>query len=294
MIRGTIVRGMGGVYTARDADGNEYTLRAKKKFRRLHMSPLVGDEIWLTKGEISDEHGWIEEILPRTSQCFRPPVANATLLAVILAAEPKPDLLLIDKLLVLARRDGLRCVLIVNKDDLDSEPAHLIQRQYEKADVPVFVVSALEGTGVEALKACLRGQTVCFSGQSGVGKSSLLNALLGLNVETGCISRKILRGKNTTRHAELFEHDGIRVLDTPGFSLLTLDEEPIDPVLLQEDYPEFVPYAGQCRFQPCYHLKEPGCAVLEAVKQGRISSERLERYHILLDETREAWRKRYD
>ena len=294
MIRGTIVRGMGGVYTARDAEGNEYTLRAKKKFRRLHMSPLVGDEIWLTKGEISDEHGWIEEILPRTSQCFRPPVANATLLAIVLAAEPKPDFLLIDKLLVLARRDGLRCVLIVNKDDLDGELAHLIERQYEKADAPVYTVSALEGTGLEALKSFLRGQTVCFSGQSGVGKSSLLNALLGLNVETGSISQKILRGKNTTRHAELFEYDGIRVLDTPGFSLLTLDEEPIEPVRLQEDYPEFAPYEGQCRFQPCYHLKEPDCAVLEAARQGQISAERLERYHILLNETKEAWRKRYD
>ena len=293
MIRGTIKRGMGGLYTAVDAEGNEYVLRAKKKFRRLGTPPLVGDEIWLTKGEISDEHGWIEEILPRTSLCFRPPVANATLLLIVVAAEPEPDFLLVDKLLILARRQSLRAALVVNKTDMDGALADKARAQYRGADVPVYAVSAREQEGVAALMEKLKGETVCFSGQSGVGKSTLLNALFGLNVETGDVSRRILRGKNTTRHAELYEKGGVRLLDTPGFSLLEMTEA-LDPVLLQDSYPEFAPYIGQCRFKPCYHLSEPGCAVLAAAREGKIDAERLARYHLLLEDAKRVWKERYD
>jgi len=126
-----------------------------------------------------------------------------------------------------------------------------------------------------------------------VGKSTLLNALFGLDQETGDISRKILRGKNTTRHARLFALGDARVIDTPGFSLLEI-EEVFDPVLLQDYYPEFAPYAGQCRFAPCYHGAEPGCAVLNAAREGRIDRNRLDRYHILLNDCRQKWRERYD
>ena len=285
---------MGGLYTAKDADGNEYTLRAKKKFRRLKMSPLVGDDILLTKGEISDEHGWIEEILPRRSECFRPPVANITLMAIVIAAQPEPDFLLVDKLLILAGREKLKALLIVNKDDMGGALAEDVRLQYAGAGAPVYAVSAESGKGLTALKDALRNETVCFSGQSGVGKSTLLNALLDLNVLIGEISKKIMRGKNTTRHAELYEADGFRVLDTPGFSLLTLADEKMDPVLLQDEYREFSRYEGQCRFQPCYHLSEPGCAVLQAAQDGAISAERLKRYHLLLNDLKQAWRERYD
>lgn len=294
MIKGTIVRGMGGLYTARDENGEEYVLRAKKKFRRMHMSPLVGDEILLTKGEISDEHGWIEEIMPRKSECFRPPVANVTLMALVIAPKPEPDFLLIDKMLILSRRNGLRCILIVNKCDLDQELYGKVLKQYEGADIVTCAVSAQEKTGLDALKEMLKGEMVCFSGQSGVGKSTLLNSLFNLGVETGVISRKIEHGKNTTRHAELFDADGFRILDTPGFSLLTLDEEPVDPVMLQDEYPEFVPYLGQCRFSPCYHMYEPGCAVLNAVQEGKINQERMNRYKLLFEDMKQAWRNRYD
>ena len=152
---------------------------------------------------------------------------------------------------------------------------------------------ARQEQGLDAIRQRLSGQVCCFSGQSGVGKSTLLNALFGLNQETGEISRKIQRGKNTTRHAQLFTFGPVQVIDTPGFSLLEMDEV-FDPVLLRDYYPEFSPYAGQCRFSPCYHGSEPGCAVLKAAKEGKIDSRRLERYHTLLADYRQAWRGRYD
>ena len=294
-MEGIIIRGRGGLYTARDGAGREYVLRAKKKFRRQGMSPLVGDRILFTPGEISDEHGWVEEILPRKSQCLRPPVANVTLLCVVVAPRPAPDWLLVDKLLIYARKQGIRPLLIMNKADDEGADATFAQMQamYAGAEAEMMAVSAREKNGLQPLEARLAGETCCFSGQSGVGKSTLLNALFGLGVETGEISEKIQRGKNTTRHAELFVRGDAQVIDTPGFSLLEMDEV-FDPVLLREYYPEFQPYEGKCRFAPCYHGSEPGCAVLQAAKSGLINGDRLDRYHILLADCRQAWRNRYD
>lgn len=294
-MEGIIIRGRGGLYTARDGAGREYVLRAKKKFRRQGMSPLVGDRILFTPGEISDEHGWVEEILPRQSQCLRPPVANVTFLCVVVAPRPAPDWLLVDKLLIYARKQGIRPLLIMNKADDEGAEATFAQMQamYAGAEAEMLAVSAREKNGLQPLEARLAGETCCFSGQSGVGKSTLLNALFGLGVETGEISEKIQRGKNTTRHAELFARGDAQVIDTPGFSLLEMDEA-FDPVLLREYYPEFQPYEGKCRFAPCYHGSEPGCAVLQAAKSGLINGDRLDRYHILLADCRQAWRNRYD
>ena len=294
-MEGIIIRGRGGLYTARDGAGREYVLRAKKKFRRQGMSPLVGDRILFTPGEISDEHGWVEEILPRQSQCLRPPVANVTFLCVVVAPRPAPDWLLVDKLLIYARKQGIRPLLIMNKADDEGAEATFAQMQamYAGAEAEMLAVSAREKNGLQPLEARLAGEICCFSGQSGVGKSTLLNALFGLGVETGEISEKIQRGKNTTRHAELFARGDAQVIDTPGFSLLEMDEV-FDPVLLREYYPEFQPYEGKCRFAPCYHGSEPGCAVLQAAKSGLINGERLDRYHILLADCRQAWRNRYD
>ncbi|MBR1584714.1 MAG: ribosome small subunit-dependent GTPase A [Clostridia bacterium] len=295
MMEGIIVQGRGGLYTARDQAGQEYVLRAKKKFRRQGTSPLVGDRITFTPGGISDEHGWVEEIHPRVSQCLRPPVANVTLLCIIVSPQPAPDWLLVDKLLIFARKQNLRPLLIVNKTDLDDQgqTARQAKSAYAGAEMEVFSVSAEKREGLDAIRARLRGETCCFSGQSGVGKSTLLNALFGLSQETGDISRKILRGKNTTRHAQLFSFDDVQVIDTPGFSLLEIDEV-FDPVLLREYYPEFAEYEGMCRFSPCYHGSEPGCAVLRAVQEGKIAQDRVERYHVLLADCRQRWRERYD
>ena len=291
MLEGQIVEGRGGLYTVRDAQGIGYVLRAKKKFRRERMTPLVGDRVRFTPG-IGEEHGWLEEILPRDSVCLRPPVANITLLAAVIAAAPAPDWLLVDKLLLGARMQGMRAVLVVNKCDLSPEAAESALRDYAGADVPVICVSAARQEGLDALRKLLHGETVCFAGQSGVGKSTLLNALLGLQLQTGEISR-IERGKHTTRHASLIACGDIRVMDTPGFSLLEF-EEIMDPVELMEYYPEFAPYAGMCRFQPCYHGSEPGCAVQRAMQEGKISAPRLGRYRELLEKARQVWRERYD
>ncbi len=154
-------------------------------------------------------------------------------------------------------------------------------------------MSAKTGQGIEELQALLKEGICCFAGQSGVGKSTLLTAATGIALKTGEISRKISRGKHTTRHVELMTSDDYQVLDTPGFSLLELWSG-LEPIELQNYYPEFENYQGQCRFSPCYHLSEPGCAVLDASARGEIGQDRLDRYHTLLKRTQEAWRKRYD
>lgn len=290
MTEGQIIEGRGGLYTVSDGQEN-YVLRAKKKFRRQRLTPLVGDRVLFTPGE-GEEHGWLEEILPRSSECLRPPVANMTLLALVAAPAPAPDWLLLDKLLLGARMQGMRALLIMNKCDLGEEAAEEARLDYAGADLPVIAVSAQRGEGLEELRSLLHGETVCFAGQSGVGKSTLLNRLLGLTLETGEISR-IERGKHTTRHASLITRGDIRVMDTPGFSLLEF-EQVMDPVELTDYYPEFMPYAGKCRFQPCYHASEPGCAVSEAVRMGQISARRVERYRALLEKARQLWRERYD
>jgi len=290
--RGTLIRGMGGFYTAVDAAGDEYTLRCKKKFRRMRISPLVGDEITFTPGS-GEEHGWLEDILPRKTECLRPPVANVELLVIVLSPAPEPDLMLIDRLMIRARMQQMDMLLVVNKCDLDASLADEIRRQYEKSGVKVHAVCARTGLGLEDLRNDLRGRLCCFTGQSGVGKSTLLNALFGFELETGEISQKILRGKNTTRHAELLMKDGLRVLDTAGFSLLELDGK-MEPIALKDYYPELAEHEGECRFEPCYHDREPGCAVTAACQAGEIHPQRLARYRELLAQVKQAWRERYD
>lgn len=290
-MHGQILRGVGGLYTVRAEDGERYVLRARGRFRRERISPLVGDQVMLTPGD-GEEHGWIDEILPRSSQSLRPPAANISLEVLVVAPEPVPDLLLIDRMLVYAAQSGFSAVLCVNKCDLDGELAPSLARQYTGTGLPVFPASAETGDGLDALRARMEGELCCMAGQSAVGKSTLLNALLGLTLKTGVLSEKIRRGKHTTRHAELLESGGITVLDTPGFSLLSLDTG-MAPETLCEWYPEYVALSPECRFQPCMHDKEPGCAVLAAVEDGLLSPERHARYQTLLSEVRETWKNRY-
>lgn len=291
--RGVLIRGIGSFYTVRDAAGAEYVLRCKKKVRHERMTPLVGDEVLFTPGR-GGEHGWLEEILPRTSECLRPPVANVNLLVAVIAPVPEPDLLLVDRQISRAFSQGMDVLMVVNKCDLDSTLADRMCAEYRQTGIRVIAVSAKKGTGLEEVREALDGgKLCCFTGQSGAGKSTLINALLDLNLETGSISRRISRGKNTTRHTELIEKNGIRVMDTAGFNLLEA-ENALDPQNLKERYPEFAPYEGKCRFRECLHDREPGCAVKDAAEQGLISPERLGRYRMLLAEAREVWRERYD
>lgn len=292
-LQGTVIRGIGSFYTVRTAEGEEYTLRAQKKIRRTRVSPLPGDEVLFFPPR-DGEQGWIGGVLPRKTLCLRPPVANVETLVVVMAPEPEPDLLLTDRQIARAYAQGMKVLLAVNKCDTDGgELARRLAEEYAASGARVFPVSALEGTGLEPLKEAMRGSLCCFSGQSGAGKSTLINALLDLSRETGGLSRKIARGKNTTRSAELLEKDGVRVMDSAGFSLLE-PEKDLPPEELKNRYPEFQPYEGKCRFRQCLHDSEPGCAAAEAVRDGAVHPARWQRYRVLLAEARENWKNRYD
>ena len=290
---GTILQGIGGFYYALDAGGTVHTLRAQGKLRRERMKPKVGDRVELSPGE-GEEHGWILRILPRRNELVRPPVANIDVIVVVAAAAtPDPDLMMVDRLLLNARRAGIEARLVINKSDLDADAASDIAEQYRGAAVEPLTVCADTGEGLDALREALHGKVHALAGQSGAGKSTMINALYGLDLETGSLSRKIERGRNTTRHCQLIPVEGGgMVLDTPGFSLL--ETEVFDPVELKDSWPEFAPHEGHCYFQPCYHATEPRCAVLDAVAAGKIDARRHARYAALLDEMRQRWRDRYD
>lgn len=292
-MRGTILKGIGGFYYALSEDGAIYTLRAQAKIRRERLKPMVGDLVELTPSQ-GEEHGWILSIGARKNQLTRPPVSNIdAILIVMAAAAPDPDLAMIDRLILNARLAGIEPRLAVNKSDLDPAGAEGLLSQYARAEVCPMAVCARTGVGVEALRQSLAGKKHALAGQSGAGKSSLINAMYGLTLETGEISQRIERGKNTTRHCELIPvPGGGMVLDTPGFSLL---ETPLmEPETLKDQYPEFAPYEGRCYFSPCMHASEPNCAVRAAVEEGALSPERHARYAELLLEMRIRWRERYD
>lgn len=290
---GRILKGVGGYYTVL-CDGEEYFCIARGRFRKESIKPLVGDMVEFMPPEREEEYGAVANILPRETCTLRPPIANVNLILVTMAAaSPQPDLLLMDRLLARAQVEGCEAVVVVNKIDLAQDTYQDLCEQYRLAGYRVFPVSAQKGEGIEELREVLQGHISCFAGQSGAGKSSLLNALFpGLGLETGGVSR-IERGRHTTRHAQLLPlEDGGFVADTPGFSLLELDTRP--PETLKECYPEMHPYEGQCRFEGCMHHKEPGCAVKAAAERGEISKQRLQRYGVLLEEMKEKWGKRYD
>lgn len=285
------MRGIGSFYTVLcDEDGQEYTLRAQKKLRHQKLTPMVGDHVRFSPGE-GEDNGWLEEILPRKSMLERPSIANADMLMLVVASVPQPDMMLIEKLILRAARGNMTPALCVNKIDLGGNLAQAIREEFAGTQLCVFSASALTGEGVAELREAMRGKVTCLAGQSAVGKSSLLNALFGLELETGGLSRKTDRGRHTTRRSEMMSVDGMMVLDTPGFSLLELEQ--MDPQDFAELYPEYNELAGECRFKPCLHDREPGCAVHEAVDAGRLSAVRWARYRQLLTEVKENWKGRY-
>lgn len=290
--QGVLIRGIGSFYTARDESGQTYTLRCRKKVRHQGMVPMVGDNVLFEPGQ-NEEHGWIDQILPRSTACLRPPVANINCLIIVIAPVPEPDMILTDRQISRALAQNMRIVIAVNKSDMDPYMSLRIRDEYKNANIPVVPVSATEEYGLDCLRDMMKGSVCCLTGQSGVGKSTILNKLLGLNLGTGSISRKIDRGKNTTRMCELIEKDGLRVMDTAGFNLLE-PEKNLEPERLKERYPEFMPYEGKCRFRECLHDREPGCAVSKAVQDGLLNTARVDRYRQLLNEIREVWRTRYD
>ena len=290
---GRIIKGVGGFYTVLCPDGSEHTCKARGLFRKQGMTPLPGDRVLITvdnKGA-----GYLQEILPRTNELLRPAVANVdVLLIVVSASEPLPDLELADKLLLYCAKQGIRPVLVINKcDGGETAPALDIKAQYEGALDDIALVSAETGFGVQELLKELSGLTVCLAGQSAVGKSSLINALLGLELETGELSAKTERGRHTTRHAQLIQTpEGGLIADTPGFSML--ESVPLEPEEIPRIYREFTRLEGGCRFIGCLHISEPDCAVKEALAEGSINRERYARYVKITNEAIEARRHRYD
>lgn len=277
LTEGMIVKGIGGFYYVASGD-TVIECKARGKFRRTVGKPIVGDRV--TVQLQPDGTGYLQEIAPRRNELVRPAVANLDLLvAVASAAPPQTDPFLIDKVCAIAENKGIDMLLVLNKTDLDE--ADELQGIYHKAGVETLCVSAETGAGIGALLDRLHGKVSAFAGNSGVGKSSLLNRLVpDFHAQVGTISDRIQRGRHTTRHVELIALEGGGYLaDTPGFS--SFDTEQMDLVLaedLQYAFPEFAPYLGQCKFTGCAHVREKGCAVLAAVEAGEIPRSRHESY----------------
>ncbi len=277
MLTGTIVKGIGGFYYVTTEVG-VIECRARGRFRREGETPLVGDRVQIVRTAEDAQKGSVEAILPRKNEFVRPPVANIDqLLVTIAATNPEPNLLLVDQLAVTAEALGVKPVICVNKCDLNQDAAESLAAIYEKADYPVLLVSAKEAMGMGQLQAVLQDKITALAGNSGVGKSSLLNRLNSLELETDDVSRKTQRGRHTTRHVELFELPfGGFVFDTPGFSSYVT--EGVRPEQLAAFFPEIVRAEGGCRFSGCAHVAEPGCVVKEAVRCGDIAPSRYENY----------------
>ena len=273
---GRIIRSLSGFYEVRTEDGT-VTCRARGHLRRTHETPLTGDmvEITIEKGK-----GMVERILPRRNKFIRPAVANVDALVVFAAnVNPVTEPFLIDRVAAIAGDQEVEVILCINKTDLD--PAHDLIRIYTNAGFRVIAASAETGEGVEELRNVISGKLVAFTGNSGVGKSSILNRLCPeLALPVGEVSEKLGRGRHTTRHVELYDlGDNTYVADTPGFSSFDTDQmEVILKENLQYAFPDFGPYVGQCRFHDCTHRKEPGCAVTAALTAGEIEPTRYDSY----------------
>ncbi len=276
MRRGTIVKSLSGFYDV-ETDGDVVTCKGRGRLRKEGQTPLVGDRVEIS---LDGGRGMVETILPRKNQFLRPPVANLDLL-VILAANVNPvtDPFLIDRVAAIAKYQDVEVLVCVNKTDLD--PGTRLIRIYRNVGFPVIAASAATGAGVEELRRAVAGKIVAFTGNSGVGKSSLLNCLAPeLAIKTDQVSEKLGRGRHTTRHVQLYRlPGGTYIADTPGFS--SFDTERMDLVVkerLQDTFSDFAPYLGQCQFHDCAHRKEPGCRVREAVEAGLIEPSRYASY----------------
>ena len=294
-MNGVIVKGIGGFYYVQAEDGHVYECRGRGKFRLDQVTPVAGDHVrFEPTGE--SRFGYLYEIEERKNYMVRPPIANVDQFLLVLAAStPKPDMLLCDKLLIQAERVGVLAGLVLNKSD-EADPFVMddIRADYQNLPYAFFVTSAKTGEGLNELEQAMENKLSCFSGQSAVGKSSLINALCqSLELETGGLSKKTARGRHTTRASTLLKLEKTRgyVVDTPGFSLLELENLPQEEIQLY--YPEMQPFRAQCRFANCMHIAEPGCAVKHMVEEGGIPKERYNRYKTLCQEQQKKQRKKY-
>ena len=287
MSRGRIEKALSGFYYV-NTGGETLQCRARGKFRREGLSPLVGD--WVQVRELGNGEGFVEAVEARRNQFARPAAANIDQMVILAsAAIPVTEPYLIDRIASIAALKGCQVLLCLNKCDLDS--ADELYDIYSRSAIPVLRVSAVTGQGLDALREAIHGKLSAFTGNSGVGKSSVLNALLpSLALPVGEVSKALGRGRHTTRHVELFSlGEDTYIIDTPGFS--SFDTAEMDLALKQhlpETFPEFAPYVSDCRFTGCTHTKEKGCRVLQAVKDGLIPASRHRSYVRLYDELKDV------
>lgn len=272
-----------------------YECKAKGVFRNKSIKPLVGDNVTIDIIDVTEKKGNIVSIAERENELIRPAVSNVDQAMIVFALkQPNPNLNLLDKFLVMMEFQNIETIICFNKKDIADE-AYMEQLRdiYNHAGYQVVFASATEEEGVETVKELLKNKTTVFAGPSGVGKSSMLNALTkDYTMETGSVSQKIGRGRHTTRHSQLFEIDeNSFVFDTPGFSSLFVPG--MNKEKLEDCFPEFGNYMEQCRFIGCAHVNEPDCAVKEALERGEISTSRYENYKLMYQELKEK-EKRYD
>lgn len=281
-MKGLVVKGIAGFYYVKTENGT-YRCRARGIFKKLGVAPTVGDSVEIEA--LKDGSAVVNSIGERKNEFIRPLVSNVDcFIVVVAAAKPEPNFLTVDRFLAMAEKNGAGAAICINKTDIANEgQVAAIKRAYERT-YPVICTSALAEGGVDGLKAFLKSGKYAFAGPSGVGKSTLLNALQpSASAETGEISRKTLRGKHTTRHTEIFELEGgTLVYDTPGFTSLDIFGVPTGE--LQHLYPEIAEMYGQCKYKNCTHTKEAECAVIEAVKAGGIHESRYNSYKEIFNE----------
>ncbi len=280
---GTIIRALSGFYYVR-CEEETFACRAKGRFRKDGLTPLVGDRVEIEAQD--DGTGVVAAILPRRNAFGRPAIANVDCLVMIVSgAIPVTDPYIADRVTIRCEKNHCGAMLVINKTDL--EPGDELYGIYATTPYPVLRVSAATGEGIPELRAALRGKICCFTGNSGVGKSSILNALnVSFSIPTGEVSQKLGRGRHTTRHVELFDlGEETYIADTPGFaSFNDEDEEPIRTHELAGLFPEFGDFRRDCRFDDCTHRREPACAVRQAIEAGHIHPSRYRSYLRLYEE----------
>ena len=277
---GKIIKLTGGFYYIKSGD-EVFETRARGNFRHSQVEPIVGDDVEFKYEEKS--LGYIEKVYPRKNMLTRPRVSNVDLaLIVIPVLDPKYNLVIIDKTIIQTEHEGIDVAIVINKSDLDSESAEELARIYKNSGFETFVISDKDDN-IENLRAYLHGKTVALCGVSGAGKSTITSRILNKEVEVGKVSQKTKRGKHTTRHTEILYNDDIYIFDTPGFSSLTLKIEEED---LKNYFREFKNF-NDCKFNNCNHIKEPKCAVKDAVDRGQIEKSRYENYLYIFNELKE-------
>lgn len=285
-MQGKIIKGIAGFYYIHAENGQVYECKAKGAFRKQKIKPLVGDMVRIAVLDEAEHLGNVEEILPRKNELIRPAVANIDMALVIFAAaKPEPNFNLLDRFLCMMEFQNVPVTICFNKTDLvDEEKIEEYRKIYEPAGYRLMSTCTRTGEGVDAVKALLHGKTTTVAGPSGVGKSSLINALQSdVQMQTGVISDKIDRGKHTTRHSEIVPvMEDSYIMDTPGFS--SMDVPGFEKEDLWTCFPEFREYEPYCKFRGCSHINEPDCGVKEALAEGKISSVRYENYKLLYEE----------